>query len=176
MKKVYVYTDFFVGQVFPETIGRNDCNQFDITNGGAVLFMTVKSPTTHEIEQFSSKNRSIRMTCFPDCLWMTFKFGDLEWNEAPYTPHLSKGATFPPAIHTACDHISIVLIDSVDGKVKYCDTVGLSPELTAALKTGISMLLPLDFNREEYDALLDYVQMHYSTKQIADNAIVESSL
>ena len=35
------------------------------------------------------------MILFPECLWMTFKFGDLEWMDAPFSPRLSKQAEFP---------------------------------------------------------------------------------
>jgi hypothetical protein len=173
MIKKYIYSDYYVGQIFPEEIGKPDYTKFDITDRGSILFMTMKNPTTYEIQQMSSAKKRMRLSCLADIMWMTFKFGDLEWTEAPYTPHLSKWVHFPQDINTVCKDISFVLIDSTDGIVKYCEHLQYNETFIAALKTGIMLLLAQDFNKDIYDILVDMVKSKYTTKQIAEIAVAE---
>ncbi len=176
-KHVYVYNDFFLGQEFPSQKGQADHSQFDITNPCSILFVTLDKPTNYELEQFASKQKVIRMTQFPGCIWMTFKFGELEWMDAPYSPHLSKQADFPGAIHSGgCSSISLAVVDSSDGKVKYCERLSFSEEFATSLKESVSLLLAQPFNKDRYDYLLEDVQSQLEPTQIAEKSWIECVL
>ena len=107
---------------------------------------------------------------------MTFKFGDLEWMDAPFSPRLSKQAEFPGAINCGCNSISIAVIDSCDGKVKYCGRFTLSEEFATALKENISFLLSQPFDKSKYDFLVNKVQSQYEPRQIAEKSSIKCVL
>ena len=167
------YGDYYVGQCFPEEIGAPDRVVFDVTDDGSLLFIIMQNPTAHEIKQISSKDKRIRMNCFGYVLWLTFKFGELEWFDAPYNPHLSKHVDFPRHIDFVCNDISIVLVDSSDGKVKYCTRLKYNDAFAASLKTGIAVSYGQVFDEKKYDDLLDFVRSKASPKLIAERSIVE---
>ena len=167
------YTSFNVGQSFPDQIGTPDRNLFDFANDGTILFMTLNKPTLAEIRQIRSGEKRFRMTCFPGVLWMTFKFGTLDWAEAPFSPHLCKQADLPRNLSFASTDVHIVLVDSSDGEVKYYERLEYNDAFTAALRTGVILLLGEEFSPEEYDMTLDAVQAIYSAEQIAQKAVVE---
>ena len=167
------YTSFSVGQTFPDQIGAPDRNLFDFANDGTILFMTLNKPTPAEIRQIRSGEKCFRMTCFPGTLWLTFKFGELDWGEAPFSPHLCTQADLPRNLNDASTYLHIVMVDSSDGVVKYYERLKYNDAFTAALKTGVILLLGEEFSREEYDAVLDAVQAKYSAEQIARKAVVE---
>ena len=167
------YTSFSVGQVIPDQIGVQDRNLFDFANDGTILFMTVNNPTPAEIRQIRSGEKRFRMTCFPGVLWLTFKFGTLDWAEAPFSPHLCTQTDLLRNLNYASTDIHIVLVDSMDGTVKYYERLDYNEAFTAALKTGVMLLLAEKFSREEYDMVVDMVQAKYSAEQIAQKAVVE---
>ncbi len=167
------YTSFSVGQVIPDQIGAPDRNLFDFANDGTILFMTLNNPTPGEIRQIRSGEKHFRITCFPGMLWLTFKFGTLDWAEAPFSPHLCTQADLPRNLNYASNDIHIVLVDSTDGVVKYYERLKFNEALTAALKTGVMLLLAEEFSREEYDMVVKTVQTKYSAEQIAKKAVVE---
>ncbi len=171
--KIYIYDDFVVGNILPSQVGKPDANIFDLADYGSILLMRLREPTTFEMSQFQSPAKRIRISCLPDTLWMTFKFGEMEWNEAPFSPHLSTQAHLPQAIQTACSNITIAVVDSLDGRVVHCERLKYDDAFSAALKTGVMQLLVQDFNKEEYDLFLDVVKSKYSTRQIAEMAIAE---
>ena len=167
---------FYTGKILPDQIGMQDHNIFDMTDTGSILFMTMLNPTPYELQQMSSRNKLLRITCFQDCLWMTFKFGDLAWNEAPYSPHLSNQAHLPHNLDFSCNNVTVVLVDSSNGEVKYCDRLYFDEKFISAFKTGIMLLLCQEFDSAKYYRMLQRIQSQYSTEQIADNAVIECVL
>lgn len=171
--KLYFYDDFVVGNTIPGQAGKPDANIFDLADYGSFLFIRLKEPTFFEMSQFQRPAKRIRITCLPNTLWMTFKFGELEWGEAPYSPHLSMQAHLPQTIQAACSSLTIAVVDSLDGRLVYCERLKYDEAFSAALKTGVMQLLLQDFNREEYFLFLDAVKTRYSTREIAEKAIAE---
>ena len=118
----------------------------------------------------------IRMTTIDEAIWLTFKFGDLNWMEAPYSPHLTNQAEMPRAITRACSDFMISVVDTTNGEVKFCGRYAFGPEFSGAFRAAASMLYDREFDRVEYDHLLEEVQKHYSTEDIASAAIAECGL
>lgn len=176
MTKIYRYSDFFEGSVIPDQIGAPDRCVFDIHNSGSILLVTLNNPTEYELCQFEDGPRVIRLTRIENAMWLTFCFGELNWMEAPYTPHLTAQAEMPGAIQRACADFMISVVDTVDGMVKYCRRFYFSPEFSNAFCSVATTLYNQDFNREEYDELLNLVQQQYSTEEIARAAMAECRL
>ena len=169
--KMFVYDDDVEGMILPEFMGRQDANQFDLSNYGAHLTLALNCPTRDEIKQISKGDIEIRMTCFPDALWMTFKFGTLEWNEAPFTPHLSKQADLINMLLPACSNLTIRLIDTATGRILYKGNIKSNEAFSAALRVGVTSLLAQEFDKQQYDYLCQYVQTNYRVEQIAGKAL-----
>ncbi len=170
--KIFRYPAHFVGQTIPEFINRNDASQFDLSDDGAHLVMYLNKPTREEITQITSANTEIRMTCFPDILWMTFKFGSLEWSEVPYTPHLSKQADLLNNLWNACRKLTVMLIDTSNGRVLHIGTVEFDSSFSAALRTGVALIIGSEFNKQAHDALCEYVKSNFDVPSIAEKAVV----
>ena len=78
-----------VGQIIPAFMGHAENVYFNMDNGGATMFVFFQSPTMKEIEQFKSgKEFQIRFVELYDVIMLMAKIGDLDWMDAPYTPHL----------------------------------------------------------------------------------------
>ena len=164
----YSYTK---GQVILEKIGCPDSYVFDLYDTGAYLFITLSNPTSEEIASVSGHGE-IRMTCFPRIMFFTFKFGDLDWGDAPYTPHLSiQASDLRKTLFESCSHVTIVVCNSVNGEIVFSGTVKFNDELSAAMRAAITLILLEDFNRDKHDYLYRVIQSKYTSKQIADMAV-----
>lgn len=176
MIKKYFNTDPEGITNYPDQIGQPDHNVFDLCDSYSVLFMVLENPTEHEIAQIKTGTKRIRMTLFEDCMWMAFKFGDLDWNEAPYNPHLSNQAHLPQSLPLSCKNIYIVLVNSSDGAVVFCKRYKYNEEFTQCLEDGILYLLDREFSNKQYFPFLEAVQSQYSTEEIANEANCECYL
>lgn len=75
-----------------------------------------------------------------------------------------------------CADFMISVVDTVDGKVKYCRRFYFNPEFSSSFRTVASLLCNQKFDREQYDELLNLVQQQYSTEEIACAAMAECRL
>ena len=83
---------FWKGQIIDNFINYPEGVRFDIDDSGAILLVFFNNPTEYEIEQFKY-NFEIRFTHLYNVIMITTKIGNLNWMNAPYTPHLSKNLT-----------------------------------------------------------------------------------
>lgn len=169
MKK-YVYNNFFVGQVFPSFIGVRDRTIIDTDNVSLNFVMVIKKPTEQEIVQMNG-TKEVRLTLLGNAIWFTFKFGTLNWCDAPYSPHLSQTTDFSVVYNDIYRKINIVLIDSTDGKVKYCSTSKFTNDFSNYLLETSLGLMKRPFSKMQYDELLSTVINMYSAKQISQIAV-----
>lgn len=169
---IYVHPDYAAGDILPQYIGYPDVTQFDLTAGHAILRIILSSPTQDELKQIKYRPLEARMTCLSDILWMTFKFGKLDYMDAPFSPHLVKDIQLPRDLKDACDILQITVIDTTNGSVKANRAIKFSEAFSAALRVGCSCLLPQEFHQEVYDYLLMSTQAKYSAEDIANAATV----
>ena len=157
-----------VGQIINNFKHHSEGVQFDISDDGAIMFVFFQNPTTNEIEQFNSgKNFEIRFTELYSVIMITVKIGNLNWMDAPYTPHLSRNLTklqFPNENQGL--GLTLILIDTITGKIKHMRLLGLSKIFTKRLY-GIAMEHKLrPFNRVEYYNSINRIFSAYQTNQI----------
>ena len=124
-----------VGQVIEKFANHKEGVYFDIDNSGATMLVFFQDPTREEIDQFSSgKNFEIRFTEIYKVIMITAKIGNLNWMDAPYTPHLSKNLTkFELPNEGQGLGMLLVLVDAVKGEIKYMKIMGLSERFTKRL-------------------------------------------
>lgn len=163
--------EYFVGQILPDFIGRRDSLQIDMTDDGSFLIIALKEPTNDEIRSFINTNWEIRLTCFRYGMWFTFKFGSLDWMDAPYHPLLSNNLNIPEGLDRACAGLTIMLINSLDGRILLLDTVDYSEDFADKVSTSIIAMTKLSFDMSEYDMFLSRVKKQYSSEQIASQAL-----
>ncbi len=157
-----------IGQVIDSFKYHSEGVQFDITDDEAIMLVFFQSPTTGEIEQFQSgKKFEIRFTKLYGVIVITVKIGNLNWMDAPYTPHLSQNLTkFQLPNESQGLRLTLVLIDVNTGEIKHIRLLGLSQRFTKRL-FGIVMEYKVKlFNKTEYSNSINRIFSIYSTNQI----------
>lgn len=157
-----------IGQVIDSFKHYKEGITMDVSDEGAIMSVFFQNPTTEEIEQFQSgKSFEIRFTELYNVLMFTVKIGNLNWMDAPYSPHLSKHLTkfqFPNKNQGLALHL--ILIDAATGEIKQRRLLGLSERFTKKL-FGILMEQKMsDFNITEYNQSLNRIYSAYPTNRI----------
>lgn len=157
-----------VGQVVENFKYHAEGTQFDLADDGATMIVFFNQPTNDEIEQFKEgKNFEIRFVELKDAIMITTKIGNLNWMDAPYTPHLSKNLTrfqFPNENQGL--GLTLMLVDAVTGEIKHMKLLGLSEKFTKKLYGSIMELKVKEFDKNRYIAALNSIFTSYDTKQI----------
>ena len=163
---------FEVGQIIPEAVGHEEGVKFDIADDGAMMIVYFNKPTDDEMKQFSSNNPyEIRFSEFKNVTVITTKIGNLNWMDAPYSPHLSPNLTkytLPGEGQGLA--LILMLVDSATGEIKSMRMMGLSEQFTKKLFGCVMEQKMRPFNREEYATDINRIFSAYSTKKIADQA------
>lgn len=161
---------YAVGQVISKYKDYPEGTIFELSDEGATLMAFFSFPRPDEIEQFKAgHNFEIRFTELYGVIMLTFKIGDLNWMEAPYTPHLSSNLTkFQLPNENQGLSLTLMLIDTNSGKIKAIRLVGLSEKFTKKLFGTIMDEKMKDFDVSEYDRKRFEICQRYTTKQIAN--------
>lgn len=157
-----------VGQVIDKFIGHQEGVLFDVSDEGADLIVFFKNPTKEEEEQFESGHRfEIRFVEIYGVIMMTFKIGNLNWMDAPYSPHLSKNLTkFTLPNENQGLGLTLIFIDAVTGEIKSMRLMGLSINFTKKLFGLLMEQKMKDFNVAEYSNSLNKIYSIYPTNKI----------
>lgn len=157
-----------VGQVVESFKNHQEKVYFDIDDSGATMLVFFQSPTVKEIEQFKSgKNFEIRFTELYGVIMITVKIGNLNWMDAPYTPHLSKNLTkfeFPRENQGL--GLTLILVDAITGEIKSMRLLGLSERFTKKLFGVVIEHKVKPFSKDEYDNSINKLFSAYNTNQI----------
>lgn len=142
--------------------------KFDITDSGALVRVAFPYPTEKEIEQFESdKDFKVGYYKEKNVIVMLFKFGDLNWMDAPYSVHLSRNLTKLDDVTTNEGlALTIVFVDASTGIVKNLRLIGLPNGLTKELFADIKKQKELSF--DGFDENLGNIYRKYSTKQLVN--------
>lgn len=157
-----------IGQIIEKFKYHDEGVSFDITDDGATMIVFFGSPTTGEIEQFKSgKNFEIRFIELYDVIMITVKIGNLNWMDAPYSPHLSKNLTkFQLPNEKQGLGLTLILIDAITGEIKNIRLLGLSERFTRRLfGTALEQKMK-DFNQFDYSNSINKIFSRYSTDEI----------
>lgn len=157
-----------VGQVVDNFKHHSEGMHFDIFDDGATILLFFQNPTEDEIEQFKSgTNFEIRFTELYGVIMITAKIGNLNWMDAPYTPHLSKNLTkFQLPNEGQGLGLTLILVDTVTAEIKHIRLLGLSEKFTKRL-FGVALEHKTNpFNKSEYDNSVGRIFSTYQTSQI----------
>lgn len=156
-----------VGDIFPQFIGYPEGAQFDVLDDEIGLRIFIDEPTMEEIKQIQS-GTPFEMKAFEmkDVLYVLFKFGKLEWMDAPYNAHLSIHLSNP---HNLENHniLNIYLFDSSNGKLEAMRVIGLNENIRKQILKAMQGQLAKDFDYMEHGKQISEAYMRYSSKQMA---------
>lgn len=157
-----------VGQVIEKFKNHSEGVVFDLDDAGATLLVFFANPKEEEKEQFKTgKNFEIRFTELYKVIMMTVKIGNLNWMDAPYSPHLSKNLTkFELPRENQGLGLTIMLIDAATGEIKHIRLLGLSEHFTKKLFGAVMEQKMSDFDKAEYAGNINRIFSAYSTKDI----------
>lgn len=167
-----------VGKVINAFKGREEGVVFDMDNTGAVMLVFFKAPSKEEIAQFASGVQfEIRVTDLYDVIVMTTKIGTLHWMDAPYTPHLSNNlGTLQYATQGQGLALTLVLVDTVTGKIKALRVIGLSTQFTNKFVELVEQKLRKPFDDRIYHNNVNMIIAKYSTDTIAQFSIARCKI
>lgn len=157
-----------VGQVVNNFKYHSEGVQFDISDEGATILVFFQSPTMEEIEQFKSgKAFEIRFTELYGVIMITVKIGNLNWMDAPYTPHLSPNLTrFQIPNENQGLGLTLIFVDAKTGEIKHIRLLGLSERFTKQLFGTIMEHKTKEFDKANYNNSLNRIFSAYQTNQI----------
>lgn len=157
-----------VGQVVDNFVCHQEGVLFDVSDEGASLIVFFRNPEKEETEQFKSGHRfEIRFVEIYGIIMMTFKIGNLNWMDAPYSPHLSKNLTkftFPNENQGL--GLTLVFVDAATGEIKSVRLIGLSTNFTKKFFGLLMEHKMKDFNIVEYNNSLNKIYSIYPTNKI----------
>lgn len=157
-----------VGQVIESFKYHSEGVHFDIADEGATMLVFFQNPTAEEIEQFEpGKNFEIRFSELYGVIIITAKIGNLNWMDAPYTPHLSKNlAKFQLPSEGQGLGLTLILIDAITGEIKHIRLLGLSERFAKRLFGVVMEHKVKQFDKTEYNNSINRIFSTYQTSQI----------
>lgn len=157
-----------IGQIIENFKNHQEGVQFDINDAGATMLVFFKHPTENEIDQFKSgKNFEIRFIELYGVIMITTKIGNLEWVDAPYSPHLGyKLNKFQIPNEGQGLALKLIFIDAITGEIKYMRLLGLSERFTRQLLGLILEQKNRKFDKTEYAKAVNKIYNTYTTRQI----------
>lgn len=162
-----------VGKLYKEGIYKyQEGIRFDFTNAGADLYIMYNSPTTKEIESIRRGNIEFGIYPSEEVLFMLFKFGNLQWMDAPYSVHLSNQLELQEPKDGLGYSLNVVLINASNGIVEVIRLIGLSTKFSIQLKKLIERQRERHFDRDQYALKLQEIYRNYKTSDLVQRTIL----
>lgn len=157
-----------IGQVIEKFVGRDEGTVFDISDTGATLTVFFQNPIDKEIEQFKSGSSfEMRFAELYGVIMITVKIGNLNWMDAPYSPHLSKELTkFELPAEGQGLGLTLFLVDTATGEIKHMRLIGLSERFTKRLFGAVMEQKMKEFSKADYANSINRIFSAYKTSQI----------
>lgn len=162
-----------VGKTYPHALMPPGEVMFDIDDCGVRLDIYFDKPTEHEVKQIESGTAfEMRLTQLRGVIFGLFKFGSLNWMDAPYSIHLSRNLTRLERPEDGCGYLmSVHLFDTATGKLCCNRLISLSTEMSRKLFDMATEQKKKPFSRIDHDMNISSIFAAYPTKQLAKMAL-----
>lgn len=162
------YYNFEVGKPIKEFIGHPDSVLFDIKDTDAMVFVLFNKPTKIELANFKQEMPfEIATSIIDGVIYFTFKFGCMDWMDAPYSPHLSRHlTTFEIPEENYGIPLTIYVVDTSDGTVKTMRLIGLGTEFSKHLISTVMEAKMTPYDPAQYHRSIDKTYDTYSSADI----------
>lgn len=164
---------FEVGKLFED--GKTKYQEgvkFDFTQSGPVLTMFFDKPTEKEIECVRSGGLQCGFYVKDEIIFMLFKFGGLEWVDAPYSIHLSKPFEFQQIDEGMGFGLNVYFVDAATGILKVMKLFGLHTKFSISLRDEMLAQRQKSFDVGKYQQKINQVYGNYCTKDFVDRATI----
>jgi hypothetical protein len=160
-----------VGQLFePSRTHYEEGVKFEFTQGGPILLICFNRPTEKEVESICSGNFTMKFYDTDNIIFMLFKFGSLNWIDAPYNIHLSPPFIFESMGETQGFGLQIYLINAATGILKVVRYVGLGHEFSIRLRDVILDQKLKPFDNGIYNFKINDIYKRYRPEDLAEFA------
>lgn len=156
----------------PNFKGHKEGIQFDIMDECATLRIFYYDPTPSEqFELKFSETFEMKAIELKDSLYLLFKFGNLNWMDAPFNIHLCKN-WYNKDSYNEMEEIDLLiqLVDCTTGTVDLLRTIPLKGNIIKQIKKAIERQLQLPFDSKIYDKNIAECYKKYSTNQMVKMA------
>lgn len=165
------FEQFKVGQLYKSGVTNyTECTKFDFMQSGAILEIYFNRPTGDEIQDITRGRFEIGFYENKDIIFMLFRFGCMNWMDAPYTVHFSAPFKFEELNPGIGYGLSIFFIDAATGILRGIRYVGLSTEFSHKFKNAVELQRQLPFNNSNYIESLNIITQNYSTRDLVQRA------
>lgn len=164
---------YTVGKVYQGVVNHQEGSVFDIDDCGISLHVYMKKPTAHEIEQFASgKPFEMKLAQLRNVILPMFKFGDMDWMDAPYTVHLSRNLTKleVPANGNGLA-MTVHLYDTQTGKLLCNRLLSLSAEISRGFIKMVMEQKEKPFYEQDYLDNIRSIYTAYPTRKLLKMAL-----
>lgn len=160
-----------VGKMYPEMRNKADSLYLSIDGSGLMLISLLNKPTSKETQAFNRhSDLSVAAGRMFDLLYLCVKFGNLNWMDCTYTPHLGEIPNLPDATDGMGYALHICMFDTSTGVLKVQRIVSLDTITSQYIKKQIEGLKNKPFDKATYNAQLNAIYGNYSTKDLLDRA------
>ena len=105
-----------VGKMYPEMRNKADSLYLSIDGSGLMLISLLNKPTSKETQAFNRhSDLSVAAGRMFDLLYLCVKFGNLNWMDCTYTPHLGEIPNLPDATDGMGYALHICMFDTSTG-------------------------------------------------------------
>ena len=162
---------YVVGESCREAIGCPDEVYFDLDDGGINVEIYLSNVSERELAQVNSASFEMKLVQLRGIIFGLFKFGSLNWMDAPYNVHLSRNLTELEIPGEGCGFsMNVRLYDTATGMLVCNRLLSLSTEMSLKLIDMIEEQRKKPFDKREYDNAKKSVYAAYSTKKLVKMA------
>lgn len=156
-----------VGKLFEE--GKTQYQEgikFDFNQGGGTLYILYDRPKQKEVEEIRKGRLQMGILYKQDIIFLLFKFGNLNWMDAPYSYQLSE----PHELSTPEDDtgysMTVLLIDAATGILKVVRQIGWPTKMSRQFHDYVAQQRNRDFSNHLYNAKLNEIYKNYTTNYL----------
>lgn len=149
-------------------------NNYNYRQGQHELIVSMPDLADSEISDFRSGEARFALTVLDSVIFLSYKFGDQPWSDAPFNWHLvpTEMRSEPPV--TTGDTraiLFIILIDAKNGIVQALREITFSPRFTRLLHANIVEQIKSPVSREQHYADVDDAYQRYTSDELVNLAI-----
>ncbi len=169
--ELYEHGVFRVGDcISPLATHGNNC-MVDFVGGNLLIHTMVYRPQSElkELADIDKNGLRLGVCTYRNAMMMAVKVGDLPWQDAPYTPHLTLAEDLPENNLLSSEEGLVachLLVDSSEGRILQINPFGISSHFSNYLINTIWALKKEPFDRDEYVSTVKDFQMHYSPRDV----------
>lgn len=162
-------TIYRVGKVYPEFATGEEGPSCAMTDNGLIVVVKMQGITAREEAQFKAGTpMEIRFVSVRGAFFFLFRFGEMDWMDAPFSPHLAPAFKLDDVADGQGYSCTVMLVDSKTGELRSLRLMGLGTDFCRALKKELGALPAMP--TLDYYYTLDAVIVTYPTATLVKRA------